>query len=200
MESYLWNSYIIYNLSLVRNAQYRILLMLRSGPVPVTLLLIVPLLLLTDIGGLIVLLLFLQQWPIAHCLTAFNVMTRRVFQQRHKHDRSILSGFRHILRCWLANKYYNIATLETCLKETFSNQQRIFDYSDLISGTKIAVTASTISDTSTYVFSNYNGTGNRRSDCGKCLCILIQKNSHMTPGYKHLHAQSIDDKPFIWQA
>ena len=112
------------------------------------------------------LLLFLRQWPVSRCLEAFDVMTRRVFRQKQEYNRSLFGGFRHIIRCWLADGYYNVTALEDCLKETFGTQQRMLDFSDVTSGTKVAVTASNISDASTYVFSNYNGTGTRHSDCG----------------------------------
>ena len=53
------------------------------------------------------------------------------------------------------------------LKEAFGAEQKLFDADRLrIAGCKVAVTATTISDATAFVFSNYNGRERRSKACG----------------------------------
>jgi len=81
----------------------------------------------------------------------------------------LLTRLRDIFRCWLSDGCYDVARLEQSLKDTFGHDQRLFDADRLgVSGQKVAVTATTLSDASTYVFSNYNG-GAKHRGCGMNL-------------------------------
>ena len=98
----------------------------------------------------------------------FEVLTKKFFCQGRSTDQTFLGAFRHALKCWLHDGRYNVSTLESCLKETFGPHSRMFDsVSNEITRAKVAVTASNISDASAYVFSNYNGSGQRAKECGK---------------------------------
>lgn len=73
---------------------------------------------------------------------------------------------------------YDAKALETILQETFGSQKRMFDYSPLRpSGSKVAVTASNINEASAFIFSNYNGVVDRRTDFGK-LSFYITMAQH----------------------
>ena len=112
--------------------------------------------------------LFLRHWSIPHCTTLFEVLTKKFFRQRRSTDQTFFGSFRHALKCWLQDGRYNVSTLESCLKETFGPHSRMFDsVSNEITRAKVAVTASNISDASAYVFSNYNGLGQRAKECGR---------------------------------
>ena len=80
--------------------------------------------------------------------------------------RGLLKRFRDLFRCWLSDGHYDVAALEHALKEVFGETRRIFDFDpNGPSGQKVAVTATTLSDASTYIFSNYNGRA-REKGCG----------------------------------
>ena len=78
----------------------------------------------------------------------------------------LLSRMRDLFRCWLSDGRYDESLLEASLKGTFGYDRRLFDVDRLgVSGQKIAVTATTLSDASTFILSNYNG-GFRDRNCG----------------------------------
>lgn len=59
--------------------------------------------------------------------------------------------------------------LKDCLQETYGATKRLFGSRDSpLSGAKVAVTATTVSSSSLCIFSNYNGMGKRKDDCGEC--------------------------------
>ena len=76
----------------------------------------------------------------------------------------LLTRLRDYFRCWLSDGRYDAELLEASLKDVFGEDRRLFDVDKGgVSGQKIAVTATTLSDASSYIFSNYNG---RRRDRG----------------------------------
>lgn len=80
--------------------------------------------------------------------------------------RGFLTHLRDLFRCWLSDGCYDISALETSLKDVFGDNRRLFDADQHgLSGQKVAVTATTLSDASTYIFSNYNGRV-REKGCG----------------------------------
>lgn len=82
-----------------------------------------------------------------------------------------MTRVREYFRCWLSDGCYDDAALESLLKEIFGENQRLFDAESCgVSGTKVAVTATTISNASPYIFSNYNGCGTRAQTCGS-MCL-----------------------------
>ena len=95
-----------------------------------------------------------------------------------------------------------MATLEISLQETFGARRRMFDADpSAISGTKVGVTATTISDARTFLFSNYNGSAIRQSGCGKPYRIrgwLSVKVDDL--GYKLIRPDNTDDEPLLWEA
>jgi len=123
--------------------------------------------LLTLLGGLIVLGLFLKHWDIARCARIFDILIRDFFGIHITKGSGLLTRLRDWFRCWLSDGCYDVALLETSLKEIFGEDRRLFDVDRFgVSGQKIAVTATTLSDASTYLFSNYNGTEKRDKGCG----------------------------------
>jgi len=94
-------------------------------------------------------------------------LSRQFFRSEQIAGQNVLRYLRHLLKCWFSDGYYDVRRLEASLKDNFGLNQRMFDYRQTKSDTKIAVTATTISDATPYIFSNYNGTGQRQRDCGK---------------------------------
>jgi len=120
-------------------------------------------------GGLIVLGLFLKHWDVPRCIRVFDILIRDFFGIHLTKGSGLLTRLRDWFRCWLSDGRYDVTALETSLKEIFGDDRRLFDVDRFgVSGQKIAVTATTLSDASTYIFSNYNGIGTREKGCGKC--------------------------------
>ena len=82
---------------------------------------------------------------------------------------------RRIMRCWLSDGYHDVGALEATLKQYFGAHQRMFGPLSSSVATKVAVTATTISDAFPVLLSNYNGTGTRQPDCGQYS--LVQRRA-----------------------
>ena len=101
----------------------------------------------------------------------------------------VLARLRDYFRAWLSDGCYDVQLLEKSLKDIFGVGRKMFDIDSAgISGQKIAVTATTLSDASTYIFSNYNGSGIRDKGCGRQSCeyssssraeLIIEKGTNM---------------------
>lgn len=124
-------------------------------------------LLLCCTGGLIVLSLFLRQWGVSQCIQVFDNLSRQFFRNREGKRTGIIHYLRRLLKCWLLDGYYDASALEDALKLNFGIHQRMFDSLQPSFGTKVAVTATKISDATPFVFSNYNGLGIRNPNCGE---------------------------------
>ncbi|KAI9799077.1 MAG: hypothetical protein M1833_004271 [Piccolia ochrophora] len=137
----------------------------------------------TSSGGLIVLALFLNDWDIGRCSTMFEDLSRRFFHRRRVFGIKPFSYLREFFYRWLSDGKYNAAALEETLKEIFGDARKMFDSTHL-SGTKVAVTATTISNATPFIFSNYNGTGER-----------VRQS-----GYRHLRPQEFQNEITICEA
>lgn len=71
---------------------------------------------------------------------------------------------------YLADSLYFADNLETALKETFGSERSILGclYATTI-GARVGLLVTTIPETSSVIFTNYNGVGNRLEDCGMLL-------------------------------
>ncbi len=124
------------------------------------------------LGGLIVLCLFLLGWDVPRCIREFDTLARQFFTKGQKESQSLLGYLSRVFKCWLSDGCYDVSTLEVTLKSCFGLSRRMFDTPATISGIKVGVTASAISDASTFVFSNYNGLGTRAKGCGTEIRII----------------------------
>lgn len=124
-----------------------------------------------SLGGLIVLSLFDCGWNISRYSEVFETLSRQFFRREHTGYLPLLRYFRHLLKYCFSDGYYDVRRLEASLKDNFGADQRMFDYRHRTTDAKIAVTATTISDASPYLFSNYNGISKRPKDCGAILIL-----------------------------
>ncbi|KAL9606564.1 MAG: hypothetical protein Q9179_000289 [Wetmoreana sp. 5 TL-2023] len=138
----------------------------------------------TSSGGLIVLCLFIRQWGVEQCVRVFDTITREFFRGQRRKGSGFLGCIRHLASCWLSDGIYDVKALEVVLKDVFGAYERMFGSVQVNQRCKIAVTATTISDASPFIFSNYNGIGNHRGDCG----------------YKLSRPAAIKDEPYTWEA
>ncbi len=119
------------------------------------------------VGGLIVLSLCLRRWTVSHCVEVFDTLTKQFFQQRRGGARYSLGYIRNVIKCWLSDGCYDVLALEASLRDQFGHDRRMFDKPESVSGMKVAVTATSISDATPFLFSNYNGTSFRAAACGR---------------------------------
>lgn len=81
---------------------------------------------------------------------------------------------------------YDEKALERSLKEYFGDRQ-MFDKKDIL-GKKIVLTATSILNAYSFIFSNYNGSATRNEDCGLSFpininIVLTLKPRHRLPTY-----------------
>lgn len=91
------------------------------------------------------------------CLERFVTLARKAFSPRN---------FAHFMISYLADSQYSATGLEDALKEAFGTKTMLEWSEPCNSGVKVAVTATTIEDSSPCIFSNYNGIGTRSIECG----------------------------------
>ena len=108
----------------------------------------------TSSGGLIVLAMFTRLWGTKRCLEFFKIFAKRIFPYSGSRG-SLFGRIRRFFQCFLTNERYDTLSLEATLQEAFGLGP-LFG-SGQLSGMKVAVTATTISDATLCLFSNYNG-------------------------------------------
>ena len=112
----------------------------------------------------------MKHWDVARCTRIFDILVRDFFGIHLTKGSGLLIRLRDWFRCWLSDGCYDANALENSLKDTLGEDRRMFDIDRFgVSGSKVAVTATTLSNTSTYIFSNYNGNCPREKSCGMCL-------------------------------
>lgn len=109
-------------------------------------------------GGLIALSRFMLRMDNESCKGLFQTLAKKVFSP------SLRKRFLH---SWISDSIYEVQPLETALKDHYTPTQRMFDApTSGVSSGKVAVTASTIKDGDTFIFTNYNGTAPHRVESG----------------------------------
>lgn len=96
----------------------------------------------------------------------------------------------------MSDAYYDADQFEKTLKLVFGVRTRMFDSRLSPTNTKVAVTATTISDASPYVF----GSGQRQRECGELICVVIVTSTDSVAGYQHVRPPESKDEPCIWEA
>jgi hypothetical protein len=105
--------------------------------------------------------------PISECISEFTTLARHAFTSRFVSNRSLCSYIASTIRSWARDGKYDASPLEACLRQAYGDERKMHDYPVAgISNAKVAVTATTISDASLCIFSNYkdNKSRNGRSD------------------------------------
>lgn len=72
-----------------------------------------------------------------------------------------------MIKCWLSDGFYDTADFEQALQRVFGSETRMFEYQDSSMWSRVAVTATTISNAVPYTFSKYNGVIERQGDIGE---------------------------------
>ncbi|EXJ72783.1 uncharacterized protein A1O5_03930 [Cladophialophora psammophila CBS 110553] len=139
----------------------------------------------TSIGGIIVLGLFVKKMTVEQLLYFFRSFAHTLFgARRSKDDSSLLP--RALKSLLTSNSMYDTGLFEQTLISQFGPNRQLFDYEGpTASGTKVAVTAVKVSETSTptRIFTNYNGSRRRQSESG----------------YRFERPFRADQEPYVWQ-
>ena len=145
--------------------------------------------------------LFLEKWRVSRGVELFKELTMRFFGNKSK---TVLSKLHQYVRGVVSDGFYDTAEMEASLKAQFGEIKRVFDFpSNGVSRCKVAVTATTITNALSYIFSNYNGIGLRDSFTGLSSVIKVASLDYSltdTVGYKHSRPEEKENEPHIWEA
>ena len=134
-----------------------------------------------------------------------------VFPPRHGPSGSFPGYILELFSSWFADSRHDAGLLEDTLQENFGVNCRLFDVSpNGQSGVQIGVTATAISDSKLYIFSNYNGVGKtyRKASFLNSMLKMIQFSHpgrlrrvglYVFAGYKHLRPENPTDEVHIWE-
>ena len=121
----------------------------------------------TSVGGLIALSLARTRHNVRELVEIFTSLTKAILGRSRKGNLSPVEYVRKMIKCWLSDGFHDVSVLEQALKEHFGGSAKMFDHQAFTpSGTKVAVTTTTVTDASALVFANYNGEGKRGKDWG----------------------------------
>jgi hypothetical protein len=113
----------------------------------------------TSAGGLIIIILILLRLPPAVCKRIFLELSAKLFEG---------SLVTKIKRLCTTDSIYGAKRIKQLLQEYCGTEQRLFGYpATSRSGSKVAITAASIKDSTPFIFTNYNGTAPHRADLGR---------------------------------
>lgn len=143
---------------------------------------------------------FLRGCSPERCCETFDKIVKQFFSSGRRPTTTV-SKFRSYVKWWLNDAKYNSTSLETHLKDVFGAESRVFGRPvEGISGTKVAVTATSISDASTFLLANYNTLP--ETSLGESKPSPRRSYLNMYLGYHHVREMIADsaDEPHIWEA
>jgi hypothetical protein len=114
--------------------------------------------------------IFVNGWDVNECLRQFKALSALAFSRRG-FSFLPLKPFRLLRKCLgvlmslATDSRYSSTGITNALTSAFGNDRPLFESS--AAGTKVAVVATTTKDSSTCLFTNYNGPRHRSDDCGQ---------------------------------
>jgi hypothetical protein len=122
------------------------------------------------LGGIIAVALCINGWSVQQCTEIFERLARVAFQPRPSSGIPIISKFLDFLISFFSDARYPADNLEAALQDAFGRDRSILDCSKATAaGTRVGLPVTTIRDTSTCIFTNYNGVGMRPRGSGRML-------------------------------
>ena len=120
-------------------------------------------------GALVVLGLCVNRWSVEECMGKFVELSRLAFEKRRCFGLPLTSNgmfrrFLEVILSFVTDSRYSSTGITSALKSAFGENRPFFESS--AAGTKVAVVATTTQDSSTCIFTNYNGPGSRSSESG----------------------------------
>ena len=107
-----------------------------------------------DQGGLIILGMFLREWPLHECLSKFEGLARKIFQRRTSGS-MLFTRMQELVMSYIADCRYDSTGIEAAFQQAFGPETRMFN--PISNDTKVAVTTTTAREAQSCVLSNYNG-------------------------------------------
>ena len=160
------------------------------------------------IGGLIILAMFINGWSVDDCANVFERLAKKAFKPRWFSRMPLLSQipvFSHILVfivTYLADGLYPPEDLEAALREVFGSKRSILDYSHATAiGAKVGLPVTTILETDSCLFTNYNGVGARPQDSGIPAYDMVPSEHipNLLPGYHIVRAMDGSRRMLVWE-
>ncbi|TVY85512.1 Calcium-independent phospholipase A2-gamma [Lachnellula suecica] len=125
------------------------------------------------LGGIIILALFINGWPVEDCIDHFERFAKVAFYRRETSYFRLLLRLKAILVSLITDGIYPARNIETALLEVFGRDKNILDYSRASAiGAKIGITVSTMKP-EPFLFTNYNGLGSRQSSNFERYGVLL---------------------------
>lgn len=137
-------------------------------------------------------------WSVANCSERFDLLARRIFQERRFSTLPRLihqiSGYRSFFTevarwaQWLLHdSCYDSRVFDAALKGAFGEYRKIFGATrddpsgPRRSGPRVGVVTTSISrDTGTFVIGNFNSSQDSGNDCGKCNPTIFSTRTNAT--------------------
>jgi hypothetical protein len=101
---------------------------------------------------------------------------------------------------YLEDGKYDATHLEANLRDALGQGATFDAVESRTSGMKFAVTATTISDATLCLISNYNGSGEHSKELSTHRGILLRGRADDALGYKHLRPAGCQDEILLWEA
>ena len=117
-------------------------------------------------GGILALITFLRDTPMADCPKLFDSLATRLFE-RPTGKSTVLDRIYVLIKSWCSDGFYDPNTLEACLKDHLGANEPLFGSRIGERPIRVGVTAATIGKGEPILFVNYNGAGTVEADCGK---------------------------------
>jgi hypothetical protein len=143
--------------------------------------------------------LFAKYWTPDQCLIFFLTFARRIFASKHGVRRSICSRITRIFASYFADGRYDAEILEKFFKQAFGMSPMFDSVKSRPSVMKYAVTATTISDATLCLISNYRGEGKQNPGSSRSNTI-VDTYTNNARGYKHLRPTSTTEEVLLWEA
>lgn len=107
-------------------------------------------------------------WDVFQCNSIFDTLVKKFFKIQWQSEQTLWRRLKTVAKWWIRDGICDENDLESLLKDTFGPTRRLFDKpSGRPSGLKVFVTATSISNADPLIFSNYNGSGACKEDCGE---------------------------------
>jgi len=115
-------------------------------------------------GGIIALTLVKCGWELERCISTFIDIAKKTFGAEKHRSATVTRRLWRSLRCWLTDGKYDASAFETALQSIFGARNRLFQWAPNSLAAKVAVTATSISKPSAFIFSNYNASKSRSKE------------------------------------
>ena len=101
-------------------------------------------------GGLVVIGLFLLRWNVSESIRRFEEVAQKTFGKRA----TFLARALRLLVAYVQDGQYSLAAIETAFQKTLNSPLQMFN--PLRNDTKVAVTTTSVKDSTPWLFTNYN--------------------------------------------